>query len=125
VAYSETINLVVGDTRPLLRTTLRDRNTAAPGQTLRPNDPLTWAPINLVDATVRMYIRVTGVTGAPSSTITASAVDLANGQVAFQLPSDAFPAGGTYDAEIEITYADSGIQTLQDFIKFKVRDQVG
>lgn len=125
MAYSETINLVVGDTRPLLRTTLRDRNTAASGQTLRPNDPTTWAPINLVDADVNMYIRATGATGDPTTTILATAVDLVNGQVAFALPADAFPAAGTYDAEIEITYADGGIQTLQDFIKFKVRDQVG
>ena len=47
MAYSETIKLVTGDTEPMLTITLRDANTAAPGQTLDENDSNTWAPIDL------------------------------------------------------------------------------
>lgn len=124
MAYSETIPFVVGDTRPLLRMTIRDKNTAASGQTLRPNDPTTWAPIDLTGATVRLYIRLTGTT-ALLDTITCVLITPAAGTITAEIESDTFAVAGTYDGEVEITYSDGGIQTLQDFIKFKVRDQTG
>lgn len=124
MAYSDTINCVVGDTLPSLVCTIRDRNTAAPGQTLRPNDPLTWAPINLTGATVRMYIRAAGVTTAPVATLIGTVVDPANGVVTFMFGSNTLSAAGAFDAEIEITFAGGGIQTIVDFIKIKVRDQI-
>lgn len=125
MAFSDTLNLVVGDTLPALVGTIRDRNTAAPGQTIRPNDPLTWAPINLTGATVRMYIRATGETGAPSATLTGTVTDGLNGVVAFTFASDTLSAAGTYEAEVEITFSGGGKQTILDFLKLKVRDQIG
>jgi len=124
MAYSETVPFVVGDTRPLLRMTLRDKNTAASGQTLRPNDPTTWAPLNLTGATVRLYIRLAGTTEI-TDTITCTLVTPADGDITAEITTDAFPDAGTYDGEVEITYSDGGIQTIQDLIKFKVRDQTG
>ena len=124
MAYSDTINCVVGDTLPSLVCTIRDRNTAASGQTLRPNDPLTWAPMNLTGATVRMYIRAAGVATAPVATLTGTLTDAANGVVAFTFGSSTLSAAGTFDAEVEITFSGGGIQTIIHFIKIKVRDQI-
>ena len=47
MAYSDTLNLVTGDTLPELTFTLRDSNAAASGQTLDPNNSATWAPIDV------------------------------------------------------------------------------
>jgi hypothetical protein len=36
--------------------------------------------------------------------------------------SDTFETAGFYEGEIEITKADSNIQTINDLLKFNVRD---
>lgn len=122
-SYSDTIEMVVGDTKPVLTFTIRDSNTAASGQTLDENIPTTWAPMDLTGATVRLHIRKTGSTTL-KETRTCSAADAANGQFTTDFATTTFDTSGQYEAEIEITYADSGIQTVQDFLKFKVRDQI-
>jgi len=33
-----------------------------------------------------------------------------------------FPSAGTYEGEIEITFSGGGKQTVNDLVKFKVRD---
>lgn len=119
MAYAENIKMVVGDTKPVLTVTLRDKNTAASGQTLDSNVPTTWAPISVVGATVNMYIREVGATAYTTRNMTLS--DAANGVVTTDFVSANFPAAGVYEGEIEITFSDSSIQTLQDFIKFTVR----
>lgn len=123
MAYSETVEIVVGDTRPVFTATIRDKNTAASGQTLRPNDPTTWAPINLSGATVRLYVRELGSTTL-TGTLTGVLVTPADGTVAFTVTTTTFPAAGVYEGEVEITYSDTGIQTIIDLIKFKVRAQL-
>ena len=45
MAYSNTLNYVVGDTLPELTVTLKDKNAAASGQTLDVDNDATWAPI--------------------------------------------------------------------------------
>lgn len=124
MAYSETVPFVVGDTRPLLRMTLRDSNTAASGMTLKPNDPTTWAPLNLTGATVALYIRAVG-SETLVDTIACVLITPADGTITAEIASDTFEAAGIYEGEVQITYSDGGIQTIQDFIKFKVRDQAG
>jgi len=119
MAYVENIPMVVGDTKPVLSVTLRDKNTAATGQTLDPNTPSTWAPINVTGATVRMYIREIGETSYTTRTMTLA--DAANGLVTTDFSTSDFPAAGSYEGEIEITFSDSSVQTLYDFIKFTVR----
>ena len=52
MAYSDTLNLVTGDTLPELTFTLKDSSAAASGQTLDANDSTTWAIIDLTGATV-------------------------------------------------------------------------
>jgi hypothetical protein len=125
VSYSETINLVVGDTLPALTLTIRDRNTAASGMTLKPSDPTTWAPVNVTGATVRLFIRKAGETGAPSATLTCTVTNGAGGIVVTDFPSGTLDEAGIFDAEVQITFSGGGIQTLVDLIKLKVRDQIG
>tara|TARA_Y100001934_G_scaffold70745_1_gene87917 strand:+ start:21353 stop:21727 length:375 start_codon:yes stop_codon:yes gene_type:complete len=120
MAYSETIKLVTGDTEPLLTITLRDANTAAPGQTLDENDSNTWAPIDLTGATVRLRMRAIGSTTV-KSVLTMAISNALNGVVTTNFPTGTLDTSGTFEGEIEITYPTGGIQTLQDLIKFQIR----
>ena len=52
MAYSDTLELVQGDTLPRVVVTLKDASEAASGATLDPNNSDTWAPIDLNGATV-------------------------------------------------------------------------
>lgn len=122
MAYSDTINLVVGDTLPEVTVTLRDSNKAASGQTLDPNDSTTWDPINLTGATVRMRIRKVGSTTV-SSTLTMTVQSPATDGKAFtNFPSGTLDEAGLFEAEVEITYSGGGKQTVNDLLKLKVRD---
>ena len=120
MAYSETIKLVTGDTEPMLTITLRDANTAAPGQTLDENDSNTWAPIDLTGATVRLRMRAIG-SSTVKSVLTIAISNALNGVVTTNFPTGTLDTAGTFEGEIEITYPTGGIQTLQDLIKFKIR----
>jgi len=121
MAYSETIKLVVGDTLPELVVTLKDSNTAASGKTLDVEDSSTWAPINLTSGSVKLIIRKVGETDL-TATITMSLTDASNGVATCVFPSGTWTAAGTYEGEVEFTNSSSKIQTVQDLVKFVVRD---
>jgi hypothetical protein len=118
--YSETIQLVTGDTLPALSVTLRDSNSAASGRTLDASDPTSWAPISITGASISMFVRPIGSTTL-SGTVTGSVIDGSNGVVAFIFANTVFPDAGAYEGEIQITFSGGGIQTLVELIKFKVR----
>ena len=120
MAYSKTINLVTGDTLPELTLTLKDSNTAASGQILDGEDSNTWSPIDVTGATVKLRIRTLGST-AIKSTLTCLVVSGTDGKVSTNFPTGTLDAAGTYEAEIEITFANGGIQTVYDLVKLKVR----
>lgn len=106
---AEKIKLVQGDTKPALVCTITDE--------------VTGAAITLTGATVRLKFRAVGSSDL-TATVTGSVTDAANGVVAF-FPATA-PAmlqgeAGDYEGEIEITFADSTVQTVYDLLKFKVR----
>lgn len=121
MAYSNTLKLVVGDTLPELTFTLKDSNTAAAGQTLDAENDATWAPIDLSSGTVRFRIREVGQTTV-LQTITASITDATGGECALTFPTGTWTAAGTYEGELEFTKSNGQIQTVQDLVKFKVRD---
>lgn len=121
MAYSETINLVVGDTLPELTITLKDSNRAAIGATLDESDNSTWRPINLTGSTVRLRIRQLGETTV-KATLTCTVTDATNGKVATDFPSGTLDTAGIFEAEVEITNSSGGIQTVNDLIKLKIRD---
>ncbi len=124
MAYSDTIKLVVGDTLPELSFTLKDSNTAASGKTLDSEDSTTWAPVSLANSVVKLRIREVGNTTV-LSTITCTVTDATNGICTLTFPSGTWTTAGTFEGEIEQTITSGGstnVQTVQDFIKFKVRD---
>tara|TARA_R100001440_G_scaffold21205_2_gene35048 strand:- start:4365 stop:4739 length:375 start_codon:yes stop_codon:yes gene_type:complete len=121
MAYSSTVKLVVGDTLPELNFTLKDSNTAASGKTLDEEDNTTWAPVNLSGGSVKLRIREVGQTTV-LSTITATLSSPSTGECSLIFPSGTWTSAGTFEGEIEFTKSDGNIQTVQDFIKFKVRD---
>lgn len=121
MAYSETIKLVVGDTLPELVVTLKDSNTAASGKTLDVEDSSTWAPINLTSGSVKLIIRKVGETNL-TATITMTLTDVSNGVATCVFPSGTWTAAGTYEGEVEFTNSSSKVQTVQDLVKFVVRD---
>jgi hypothetical protein len=121
MAYSETINLVVGDTLPELTITLKDSNRAAIGATLDESDNSTWRPINLTGSTVRLRIRQLGETTV-KATLTCTVTDATNGKVTTDFPLGTLDTAGIFEAEVEITNSSGGIQTVNDLIKLKIRD---
>ena len=121
MAYSSKIKLVVGDTLPVLNFTLKDSNTAASGATLDTEDSDTWAPIDLSGGTIKLRTRKVG-TSTVLATITCTIVSAAAGTVTCTFPSGTWTAAGTYEGEIEYTTSSSAVQTVQDLVKFVVRD---
>ena len=120
MAYSETLNLLQGDTLPELTFTLKDSNTAASGLTLDPNNSATWSPIDVTGAQVRLRLRELGSTTV-KSTLLCTVSDGIGGKVITDFPAGTLDTAGTFEGEIEITFATGGIQTVYDLVKFKVR----
>lgn len=120
MAYIDTIKLVTGDTLPDLRMVIKDSNAAAAGYTLDPNDPDTWATMDLTNGSGRLLIRLVGESTV-SKVITGILGDAANGAIIFSFNNNAFDEEGVYEGEVEITFQDGGVQTIHDLIKFKVR----
>lgn len=121
MAYSDTLNFVVGDTLPELTFTLKDSETAASGQTLDSEDSTTWAAINITGATVKLRLRAAGSTTL-TDTRTCTVTSGSNGTCVTSFSTSSFPSAGVYEGELEITFSGGGIQTVNDLIKFKVRD---
>lgn len=121
MAYSDTLKLVTGDTLPELTFNLKDSNTAVSGITLNSEDSATWAPVNLTNGAVKLRIREVGTTTV-NATITATISAPTAGTCTLIFPSSTWTKAGTYEGEIEFTKSDGNIQTVQDFIKFKVRE---
>ena len=124
MAYSDTLNLVTGDTLPELTFTLKDSNTAASGLTLDQNNSATWEPINVTGATVKLRLRELGSTSV-KSTLTCSVTNGSAGKVATDFPAGTLDTAGTFEGELELTFPNGGIQTVYDLIKFKVRSDFG
>ena len=107
---SEKIRLVQNDTRPALVCTITDETTGA--------------VVNITGATVRLKFRAVGVETL-TATVTGSVTNGPAGQVTFYpatAPEMLQGAAGDYEGEIEITFADSQVQTVYDLLRFRVRE---
>lgn len=122
MAYSETIYLVQGDTLPQLKVTVRDRNEAAAGKVLDPEDQSTWALVNLTGSTVRLRIREVGGTSVKSTLIGNNTNPLI-GEVVFLFDASTLDTAGVFEGEIEYTSGTGGVQTVYELIKLQVREQ--
>ena len=121
MAYSQTLNMVVGDTLPELVVTLKDSNTAKTGQVLDSDNSDTWDEIDITGATVRLRIREIGTTTI-TDTRTMTITNATGGECSTNFSASSFPKAGTYEGEIEMTFSTGGIQTVHKLVKFKVRD---
>lgn len=114
---AERILLVQGDTRPRLIIDLTDETTGD--------------PINVSDAgtTVVVKFREVGsetikATLACTKLITTgNATPGAAGRVQALWPAGALDTAGSFEGEIEISFADGTVQTVYDKLKFKVREE--
>ena len=70
---------------------------------------------------VKLRIREVGSTTV-NSTITLTLSDPSNGVCTCGFPSGTWTAAGTFEGEIEFTNSSSKVQTVQDLVKFVVRD---
>ena len=107
---SEKIKLVQNDTRPALVCTITDETTGS--------------AVDISGATIVLKFRAAGATEL-TATVPGTVTNGSAGQVAFypaSAPEMLQGAAGDYEGEIEITFADSQIQTVYDLLKFKVRE---
>lgn len=107
---AEKIKLVQGDTKPAIVCHLTDDTTGL--------------PLGITGATVRLKFRAAGAT-ALTATVTGTVTDGANGDVVFypaSAPEMLQGEPGDYEGEIEITFADTTVQTVYDLLKFKLRE---
>jgi len=122
MAYSDTFNFVTGDTLPALTLTLKDKNTAASGAVLDPDNSDTWDAIDLTSSTVLLRLRKVGET-ALTDTRTMIITNPTAGKCETNFATTTFATSGTYEGEVEITYTGSGAkQTVHELVKFKVRE---
>lgn len=106
---AEKIRLVQGDTAPALTVTLTDTTADA--------------AINITGATVRLKFRAVG-SETLRGTLTGTITNGAGGVVVFYWSDDPTILdgdAGDYEGEIEITFADTTVQTVYDLLKFKLR----
>ncbi len=107
---AEKIKLVQGDTRPAIVCTITDDTTSL--------------PIDITSATVRLKFRAVGATTL-TATVVGAVTNGPQGEVVFypaSAPEMLQGAGGDYEGEIEITFADSSVQSVFDVLRFKVRE---
>jgi hypothetical protein len=123
MAFYDTIKLVAGDDKPELNFTLRDSNTAVAGQTLDPDDPSTWAPIDLTSQTIRVHFRDLGGDTILDTMLCAKQSPFTSGKCFMQWNATTLDVeAGTYEAEIELEDGSGNKQTIFDKLKFKIRD---
>jgi hypothetical protein len=120
MAYSETLNLVTGDTLPELTFTLKNSHIAAAGKVLDAEDSTTWAAINVTGGSVRLRLREVGTTTV-KATLTCTLTNPSDGEVATNFPAGTLDTAGVFEGELEITFSNGGVQTVYDLIKIKVR----
>jgi hypothetical protein len=100
--------LVSGDTAAAIVADITKNNT----NTAEPLD----------SATTVLKVRLRG-SDTVLFTVTGENGDLANGNVLFPMGDNMTGlAGGFYEGEIEVTYADASIQSVYEVIRIQVRD---
>lgn len=132
---SSTIKLVQGDTKPPLVTSLTSDVTSTTSGVLE------TIPLDVSNATVVLKLREASNTAHIIDIVTADLLvgyELANGTVIVTPPYNVPGAGGRVlfnwnenslsvagdiQGEIEITYDDDTVQTVYNFVKFKIREQ--
>lgn len=125
---SSKIQLVKGDTRPIIVASCTDEKTKA--------------PIDLTGATAKLLFRATnsttlkdtltgtllaGIEKSDGSISYTSPYDVAGsgGRVQFPMNANTLDTAGNFEGEIELTFADGGKQTVYKKLQFVVRGDFG
>lgn len=104
---SDVIKLVQGDSRPQLQLTITNENTGL--------------PVDISGATVRMKFRAAGATGY-LALLTGAVVSGSAGTCVINWASTTLDVDeGDYEGEVEVTFADTTIQTVYKPLKFRLR----
>lgn len=132
---SSTIKLVQGDTKPPLVTSLSSEIISTTTGTLE------ILPLDISNSTVVLKLRPASNTRHIIDVVEGSLLigyELANGalittppydtpgkggRVLFNWNDDSLSVAGDIQGEIEITYADTTVQTVYNVVKFKIREQ--
>jgi len=125
---AEKLKLVQGDTLPQPKAVITDSTTGL--------------PVSLAGGSALMFFRavggttllstvpgvlLTGLEADDGSVNTAAPYNVAGfgGRVAFVWgPTDLSIPAGDYEGELQITFADGGVQSVYELMKFKVRAQM-
>ncbi|MBF0192263.1 MAG: hypothetical protein HQL99_14150 [Magnetococcales bacterium] len=116
------VPLVAGDHgRPLLLT-VRDRFVAAPGRTLNPRDPGTWAPYDLSRiVAIRVPVRPADFSRPPFPLTAMPLQPYGNGDCLVIWPPELFATPGRYEGELSLEYPDGAVETVYRRLLFTVR----
>ena len=103
------IKLVQGDNRPYIRVTLTNADGSA---------------LDVSTATVVVLFRQSGTTTVLATLTCTKPNGGSDGLVQFYFPGTTLSTAlGSYEGEIQITFADATVQTIFDTLKFYVRQQ--
>lgn len=108
---TDKIYLVRNDTRPALEVTITRADTGA--------------AVDVTGATVRLKFRAVGATTL-TATLTAVPITPAQGIVGFDwssAPTALAGDAGDYEGEVEVTFADTTIQTVYAPLRFYMREE--
>lgn len=113
---TDRIRLVQNDTRPALVIALSDDTTGSP------------IDVSNTGTVVRMKFREVGASEVKAEIVCAKLITAGNstpgaaGVVQASWPAGSLDTVGTFEAEVEITFADGTIHTVVDRVEFLVRD---
>ena len=120
--YTNTINLISGDTLPELDIVLRDSNAAVDVDTeIDPQDPTTWAILSLTDVTkVEMKFRKEGASTSVAIPCTIVGTG-ADGHIIMQWrENDLTGISGAYEGEIKLLIIMTIPQPLYLLLQFMI-----
>ena len=106
---AEKIRLVQGDTRPIIRLTLKHSDGSA---------------LDVGDATVRLHFRAAGAESVLATIPCTYETDGSDGSVLLQFPAGTLNVEpGQYEGEVEVDYGGGERQTVYEILKFQLRAQ--
>lgn len=120
--FQAPIYLVRGDTLPAIDLTLRDKNVAADGAKLDPNDSSTWAPYDLTGSTVLFKFRAEGEEEIKETITMLIMGDPTEGKVTLIWGANTLDTAGKFTGEIEITTTEGKIGTVFEQLVFIIRE---